>query len=111
MKQLKVETIRYRDPSDEWVREVEIREVLDVFTQRIICFMADIEDSEARAAHIVRCVNERDSREAMIKELREVIGCLMDVQNGCPLPKYQRDFDAANERALAALAAAGKGAE
>ena len=32
--------------------------------------------------------------------LRDTIRELLDVQNGCPLPKYQEMFDAANEQAL-----------
>jgi len=39
----------------------------------------------------------------MHEELFEIIEGLLDVQNGCPLPKYQRDFDAVNARAAAAL--------
>jgi len=31
--------------------------------------------------------------------LRDTIQELLDVQNGCPLPKYQEMFDAANEQA------------
>ena len=32
--------------------------------------------------------------------LRDTIRELLDVQNGCPLPKYKEMFDAANEQAL-----------
>ena len=31
--------------------------------------------------------------------LRDIIGELLDVQNGCPLPKYREAFDAANAQA------------
>lgn len=53
-----------------------------------------------RAAHIVHCVNSHN-------ELLAIIEGLLDVQNGCPLPKYTDDFNAINARARAALKAAG----
>lgn len=36
-------------------------------------------------------------------QAREIIQGLLDVQNGCPLPKYQHDFDRINATAVAFL--------
>ena len=35
----------------------------------------------------------------MIRGIRDTLQELMDVQNGCPLPKYQMDYDRANASA------------
>ena len=35
-----------------------------------------------------------------IRGIRDTLQDLMDVQNGCPLPKYQEEFDRANDAAV-----------
>lgn len=41
--------------------------------------------------------------EAMLEECRSTLQALYDVQNGCPLPKYEKDWNAAMKHAQALL--------
>lgn len=46
----------------------------------------------------------KSSYDALEKEAREIIERLLDVQNGCPLPKYEKLFNESNEMARGFLA-------
>lgn len=46
---------------------------------------------------------QSDDHDALIQEARGIIQYLMDVQNGCPLPKYEYDYRKANAQAEAFL--------
>lgn len=52
---------RYNDPNVDWIPDIEIHETLGGKPDRVICTMdGSDEEDEARAAHIVRCVNSFD---------------------------------------------------
>lgn len=46
---------------------------------------------------------EIEQQAQQIATLREALQLLYDVQNGCPLPKYQKDWDRAMELTQQAL--------
>jgi hypothetical protein len=50
-------------------------------------------------------VGQQEARES-ITELRDILQSLVDLQNGCPLPKYEEDWTKTMRRARGALAEA-----
>lgn len=54
-------------------------------------------DREANAARLALCFN-------LMPEAVDIIQRLIDLQNGCPLPKYEKGFEQTNAEAAALLA-------
>ncbi len=53
--------------------------------------------------YIVKLLEAIDELRAENARLREALQALYDVQNGCPLPKYQAEYDVAMVKANEAL--------
>ncbi len=99
MLELKIDALRVRDAQLE-----ESRQVAREKAARVAELEAQVRDTaECNAEAMRRMMNmhrrELEAAQKRIAAAHEIIGGLIDVQNGCPLPKYERDFDLVNDQA------------
>ena len=87
-------------PRTSWLKIEGIQrqlELLKADDAERCTLVRDMEDEELRKDAVI------EQQAQQIATLREALQLLYDVQNGCPLPKYQADWDKAMELTQQAL--------
>ena len=102
--QLRTQEISYQ--TQIAVKNEAIRQTKKWIDMGIVEFLPSwAEDAMRKTYDLIEAALTPDSGKVLVSVpelmlLRDTIRELLDVQNGCPLPKYKEMFDAANEQAL-----------
>lgn len=85
------------DLAEKGAQLAKADEEIAYLNMRVDALLRDMEDEERRKDAVI------EQQAQQIATLREALQSLYDVQNGCPLPKYQKDWDRAMELTQQAL--------